>query len=99
MALKTDVAVLVKEAGNFERISGELQAVIRYVESTGEGLRPNFHGVAGTAAQTALLRFQEAATRQINELNEISANIQTAGVQYGSTDEDQAGNITGAMGI
>lgn len=99
MAMNTDVAVLAKEAANFERIGGELRAVIGQVESTAGALQPNFVGEAGTAAQQALIRFHEAAMRQINELNDISANIHTAGAQYGSTDEDQAGNIVGAMGI
>lgn len=99
MAMNTDVAVLAKEAANFERIGGELQAVIGHVESTAGALQPNFVGAAGTAAQQALLRFHEAAIRQVNELTDISANIHSAGVQYGTTDEDQVGNIIGALGI
>ncbi|MGV0661121.1 WXG100 family type VII secretion target, partial [Mycolicibacterium pulveris] len=36
---------------------------------------------------------------QIQELNDISANIHTSGTQYTVTDEDQAGIVAGAMGI
>ena len=39
------------------------------------------------------MRFHEAAARQIQELNDISANIHTWGVQYTSTDEDQSATL------
>ena len=40
------------------------------------------------------MRFQEAAQRsRRKQLNEISANIHTGGVQYTSTDEDQAATL------
>ena len=80
--MNTDAAVLAKEAANFERISGELKGVIAHVESTAGALAGQWHGQAGTAAQAALMRFHEAAARQIQELNDISANIHTSGVQY-----------------
>ena len=51
MAMNTDAAVLAKEAANFERISGELQAVIAQVESTAGALAAQMVGAAGTAAQ------------------------------------------------
>jgi WXG100 family type VII secretion target len=98
MAMNTDVAVLAKEAANFERISGELQAVIGQVESTGGALAAQMVGAAGTAAQNALIRFHEAAARQTQELNDISTNIQHSGVQYTATDDDQAGALTTTMG-
>jgi WXG100 family type VII secretion target len=98
MAMNTDVAVLAKEAANFERISGELQAVIGQVESTGGALAAQMVGAAGTAAQNALIRFHEAAARQTQELNDISGNIQMGGVQYTATDDDQAGALTTTMG-
>ena len=60
MAMNTDVAVLAKEAANFERISGELQGVIGQVESTAGALAAQMVGAAGTAAQQALVRFHEA---------------------------------------
>lgn len=99
MAMNTDVAVLAKEAGNFERISGELQSVIAQVESTGSALASQMVGQAGTAAQAALARFHEAAARQVQELNDISQNIHQSGVQYSSTDDDQASSLSAAMNI
>jgi WXG100 family type VII secretion target len=97
--MNTDAAVLAKEAANFERISGELQAVIGQVESTAGTLAAQMVGQAGTAAQAALMRFHEAAARQVQELNDISANIHTSGTQYTATDEDQASTFAGTMGI
>ena len=99
MAMNTDVAVLAKEAGNFERISGELKGVISQVEATASSLMPQWVGQAGQAAQAAFMRYQEAAARQIQELNDISANIHTSGVQYSSTDEDQHSALSSAMNI
>ncbi|ABK75930.1 MULTISPECIES: WXG100 family type VII secretion target [Mycolicibacterium] len=98
-AMNTDAAVLAKEAANFERISGELKGVIAQVESTGSALAAQMVGQAGTAAQAALARFHEAAAKQVQELNEISANIHTSGTQYTSTDEDQAGTLASSMNI
>jgi WXG100 family type VII secretion target len=99
MAMNTDAAVLAKEAANFERISGELTAVIGQVESTAGALASQMVGQAGTAAQAALMRFHEAAARQTQELNDISANIHTSGTQYTSTDDDQAGAFAQAMNM
>jgi WXG100 family type VII secretion target len=99
MAMNTDVAVLAKEAGNFERISGELQSVIAQVESTGSTLAAQMVGQAGTAAQAALARFHEAAAKQVQELNDISQNIHQSGTQYTSTDDDQASSLSSAMNI
>ena len=71
--MNTDAAVLAKEAANFERISGELKGVIAQVESTAAAaLAARWQGQAGTAAQAALVRFHEAAARQMQELNDIS---------------------------
>lgn len=95
--MNTDAAVLAREAGNFERISGELKGVIAHVESTAGALAGQWHGQAGQAAQAALMRFQEAANKQIQELNDISTNIHTAGMHYTSTDEDQHSALTSAM--
>lgn len=97
--MNTDAAVLAKEAGNFERISGELKAVIASVEGTAGSLAGQWRGQAGQAAQAALLRFQEAANRQVQELNDISNNISNAGVQYTSTDEDQTSSLQSAMNL
>lgn len=97
--MNTDAAVLAKEAGTFERISGELKAVMAQVEGTATALAGQWHGQAGQAAQAALLRFQEAANRQVQELNDISNNISTAGVQYTSTDEDQTSSLQASMNL
>lgn len=96
--MQTDAAVLAKEASNFERISGELKGVIAHVESVAGSLAPQFRGQAGSAAQAALMRFQEAANQQIQELNDISTNIHTAGAHYTSTDEEQSSSLSHAMG-
>lgn len=97
--MNTDAAVLAKEAANFERISGELKGVIAQVESTAGSLAAQMVGQAGTAAQAALMRFHEAAARQVQELNDISANIHTSGLQYSSTDDDQAATLSSAMNL
>ena len=97
--MNTDAAVLAKEAANFESISGELKCVIAHVEATGGALAAQMVGQAGTAAQAALLRFHEAAARQVQELNDISQNIQTSGMQYTSADDDQAANLSSAMNL
>ncbi|MGV0849244.1 WXG100 family type VII secretion target [Mycolicibacterium phlei] len=96
-AMNTDAAVLAKEAANFERISGELKGVIAHVESTASALQGSWTGQAALAAQAALVRFHEAAARQVQELNDISANIHTAGVQYTSTDDDQSSALASVM--
>jgi WXG100 family type VII secretion target len=97
--MNTDAAVLAKEASNFERISGELKGVIAHVESVAGSLSGQWHGQAGIAAQSALTRFQEAANQQIQELNDISTNIHTAGAHYTSTDEEQQGSLSSAMNL
>ncbi|EHI11439.1 WXG100 family type VII secretion target [Mycolicibacterium thermoresistibile] len=97
--MNTDAAVLAKEAANFERISGELKGVMGQVDATASALAAQMVGAAGTAAQQALLRFQEAAQRQVQELNDISANIHTSGVQYSATDDDQAAALAQAMNL
>ena len=95
--METDAAVLAKEAGNFERISGELQAIMSQVDATANGLRPAWQGDSGTAAQTEMLRYQEAAQSQRTLLDEISVNIHGSGVDYTATDTDQASVVKTAM--
>lgn len=56
--MKTDAATLAQEAGNFERISGDLKTQIDQVESTAGSLQGQWRGAAGTAAQAAVVRFQ-----------------------------------------
>lgn len=99
MAMNTDAAVLAKEAANFERISGELKSVIAQVDMTSGALQAQMVGQAGTAAQAAILRFNEAAERQVQELSDITANIQTAGMQYTTADDDEAANLASSMHI
>jgi len=94
----TDTAVLSKEASNFERIAGELRAVIAQVESTAGHLAGQWHGQAGQSAQAALLRFHEAATAQARQLDDISGNVHAAGLQYTSADEEQAQALAAKMG-
>ncbi len=97
--MKTDSAVLTSEAGNFERIAGELRGVMAHVESTAGTLAAQMVGQAGTAAQAALARFHEAAIQQNKALDEISANIHTGSAHYVSTDEDQSSALHHAMNI
>lgn len=95
--MKTDSAALRAEASNFDRISNELQQVIRGVESTGGELAGQWRGQAGAAAQQALLRFHEAGQAQIKALGEISNNISAAGIQYSTADDDQASSLSSQM--
>lgn len=95
--MNTDAAVLAKEASNFERISDELKQVIAAVDMTANTLKAQWTGQAGVAAQTALQRFDAAAATQIQELNDISNNIHTSGIQYTSTDDDQASSLASSM--
>lgn len=97
--MNTDTDVLAKEAGNFERISGELKSVMAQVESTGETMKGHLQGAAGLAAQAALTRFHEAAAKQVQELDDISQNIHQSGVHYSSTDESEASSLSSAMNI
>lgn len=94
--MKTDAATLAQEAGNFERISGDLKTQIDQVESTAGSLQGQWRGAAGTAAQ---VRFQEAANKQKQELDEISTNIRQAGVQYSRADEEQQQALSSQMGF
>ena len=97
--MQTDAATLSAEAANFDRIAGELKAVIQGVESTGAELASKWQGQAGKAAQGALVRFQEAARAQESQLIEISSNISQAGIQYTSADDEQAGSLSSQMNL
>jgi WXG100 family type VII secretion target len=97
--MKTDAAALAQEAGNFERISGDLKTQIDQVESTASSLQGQWQGAAGQAAQSAVVRFQEAANKQKAELEEISTNIRQAGVQYQRADEEQQQALSSQMGF
>ncbi|QUR66519.1 WXG100 family type VII secretion target [Mycobacterium spongiae] len=95
--MKTDAATLAREAQSFDRIAGELKASIGRVESTASDLQPAWHGQAGLAAQAALQRFHEAANKQILELNQISTNISSAGMNYSRADDDQSSSLASQM--
>jgi len=97
--METDAAILSAEAQNFDGIAGELKAVIQGVESTGAELAGVWQGQAGTAAQQALERFREAARVQESQLLEISTNISQAGIQYTSSDDEQAGSLSSQMNL
>jgi hypothetical protein len=46
-----------------------------------------------------LVRFQEAARAQESQLVEISSNISQAGIQYTSSDDEQAGSLSSQMNL
>ncbi|CDO86019.1 type VII secretion protein EsxB [Mycobacterium triplex] len=96
--MKTDASTLSAEAGNFDRIGGELQGVIKGVEHTGGELASHWTGQAGSAAQSALQRFQEAGNAQIKALTDIHEKISQAGVQYQRANEEQASNLQSTAG-
>ncbi|MCV7068553.1 WXG100 family type VII secretion target [Mycolicibacterium farcinogenes] len=98
--MNTDLEVLIKEGGNFDRISGELQAVMGHVEATGGALAMQMKGDpdgAGAAAQAALTRFHEAADKVRLELQQIAENIHTTAEKYGATEQDQASTLHSEM--
>jgi WXG100 family type VII secretion target len=95
--METDAAVLAKEASNFERISGELQAIMGAVDATASGFRASWDGDSHHAAQLAITRYQEAAQTQRTLLDEISTNIHGSGTDYTATDTDQASAVQAAM--
>src|SRR4051812_42020537 len=99
MAMKTDAAALAQEAGNFERISGDLKNQVSQVESTTATVLAQWQGSASTAFRRASDRFQEAATKLNGELDEISTNIRQAGVQYTKADEEQQQALSSQMGF
>ncbi|MCV7238220.1 WXG100 family type VII secretion target [Mycolicibacterium celeriflavum] len=86
--LRTESAAMQTEAGNFDRIAGELTAVMNHVGTTAAGLAASMQGLAGAAAQQALTRFEEASRQQTQLLTEISQNVQQGGVQYDTADFD-----------
>jgi len=97
--METDSAVLSREAGNFDKIAGELKAIISAVESAGADLAAGWQGQAGTAAQQALVRFKEAGDKQEKELADISTDLAGSGIEYDAEDDQEAGGLSGAMNI
>ncbi|MUL67335.1 type VII secretion protein EsxB [Mycobacterium sp. CBMA 234] len=98
-SMHTDAAVLASEAGHFDRIAGELHGHQVAVDGIAAQLQASLKGDAGSAAQLALVRFNEAMAQQLKELSDISNNIQTAGTQYTSADGDAASNLANQMHI
>jgi WXG100 family type VII secretion target len=97
--MTTDAAVLSKEAANFERIADELKSIVARVEATAADLDNHWQGAAARAAQSAIQRFHEAASAQINQLNDISNNIAIASARYSGTDDEHAGKLAAAMSM
>lgn len=95
--MRTDAATLSAEAANFEAISADLQSEIRNVDAVGAELAGQWTGRAGTSAQDALVRFREAGQAQIKTLDDITKNIQTAGIQYQAADDEQADSLSSQM--
>lgn len=99
MALEADVAALSAGAATFDRIAGELQSVRAHIETVAASAATNLSSPsAGQALQAALVRYHEAADQQNRLLADISHNIQQSGVQYDSTDTDNASHVANAMG-
>lgn len=97
--MEADAAALSAAATEFDGISSELKSAISSVDETAGGLAVHLQGPAGTAAQAAFQRFREAAQKQENELNNISASINAAGVQYQSAAEDASSSLETSMGF
>jgi WXG100 family type VII secretion target len=97
--LRTETAAMQTEAGNFDRIAGELTTVLNQVGITAAGLAASMQGAAGTAAQAALTRFEEASRQQTQLLTEISHNVQQGGVQYDTADFDASEALAHQMQI
>jgi WXG100 family type VII secretion target len=96
--MKTDGAALSAEAANFDRISSELSGVIKGVEHTGGELAGHWTGQAGSSAQEALRRFNDAGNAQIKALTDIHEKISQAGVHYDRANEEQASTLQQAAG-
>jgi uncharacterized protein YukE len=98
--LSADTPQLIAEAANFDRIAGELKAILGYVNGTAATLATQLDSeAAGAAAQAALVRFEEASTSQIQLLNEISANIHQGGVDYDTSDMHSGEALSSQMQI
>lgn len=97
--MSTDPAVLAREAANFDRIADELKAVVTKVEAIATQFKSDCQGFAGDAIQTAFDRYRQAAMLHVVALNDISTNIQTAGVHYTAADEEAARRLASQMGI
>jgi WXG100 family type VII secretion target len=97
--LNTDTAVLAQGAEQFHSVNVGLRQEISKVESSASELMAHWRGAAGSAAQEAFIRFQEAAVNQTKVLDEIATNIHGAGVGYAGQDDDQAGVLGSTVNI
>lgn len=97
--LQTDAAALSAAASEFDAISSELKSAISQVDSTAGDLASRMAGAAGTAAQVAFQRYRDTASRQVQELNAIAADINQAGVQYQSSAGDSGTGLQDSMGF
>ncbi|VEG50970.1 WXG repeat protein [Mycolicibacterium aurum] len=89
--MEADTPQLAVEAGNFDRISGDLTSILGAVEGTASALSMDLQGeAAGPAVQAALQRFSEASRQQITLLDQISENIHSSGIDYDSADAQNA---------
>lgn len=94
--LNTDPAILTKEAGNFHDMSSELTTITGGVNQTAGGLATSWQGAAGSAAQDALMRFNEAASSLQTQLASIADTLHQSGAQYVSTDDDATSAVAQA---
>jgi early secretory antigenic target protein ESAT-6 len=79
-------------------MSSQLQSVLAQVDGTAAGLAASWQGQAGSAAQAAYARFQDAANKQNQVANEIKNSINSAGLSYPSGDDGSAPLSQGLSG-
>jgi len=101
LPVKVDSTVLRKEAANFERIAESLKDQIARVQRAAAELvaEHNWKGSARDAVNGALNRDVEAARAMSNGLNDNSTKLETAGLLYDSTDEQESSRLAHAMGF
>lgn len=97
--MNTDTAVLAQGAEQFNTVNVGLRGEITKVESNASELMASWRGAAGSAAQEAFVRFQEAALNQTKVLDEIASNIHGAGVGYTAQDDDQSSALASTIQI
>lgn len=88
--LHTDEAGMAAAASQFEGNAAQLKSYLATIRGIAESLVPAFRGQSGAATQAALMRYEQAQTPLIAEIDSISANIRESGLHYGSTDSDSA---------
>lgn len=98
-AMTSDAEALSGAASQFDSVANDLKSSIGQVDSTASELAAVLTGPEGAAAQAAFLRFREAANKEVQLLNDISQNINQAGVQYQAAADDAAASLSGSMGF